>query len=362
MSVLKKLRNYCFYCGIEKEGYNAVKKDAYVSNFAVWRVIHVLMAAVFAALFVSSLVNEMMRVNLPFYLPAFLYSAGAAVAFFFLKKDSIIPQFIIYLSISLLFLFGCLITQTRPEYPAATFIAILLITPMFMIDKPYFMAIEMSVASAVFLVWMHAVKPSEVWALDLVNTLSFLAAGIVLHVVTNSIRIREFVLRREINRQRDTDDLTGLMNKGALTRAINGFLSGETRKGGVMFLLDIDGFKSINDTYGHDVGDDVIRRVGEVLGSMFGKDEAAGRFGGDEFIVFLKDELLPGDAEKTAADMVRLISEQVVLPDGDRKVAASIGIAVCSGNESNYSELFKKADVALYAAKADPVTRYRVSD
>ncbi len=360
MKVLRIVRNYCFYCGVEKDEYNAVKKDAYVSNFEVWRVLHFLMAAVFGALFISSLRYDLMKANTWLYLSAFVYSLLVIYLFFVLKKDSIIAQFLIYLSMSLLFLFGCVLSLKRPEIPAVTFIAFLLITPMIMIDKPFFMAIELSAASAVFLLWTHGVKPHDVWVIDLGNVISFTFVGIFLNVIANSLRIREFILSRKIRIQKDTDDLTGLKNKGALTREINQFLQDQSKGKGLLFMMDVDRFKSINDRYGHDVGDEVIRRLGGILGEMFTHGEVVGRFGGDEFITFIGNTDDQETACRLAGEIVRRVSEKVTLPDSSQSVSLSIGIAVYNGAEHNYSEIFKKADIALYEAKADPETRYHI--
>ena len=357
-TVLKTVRNYFGYCGIEKDEYNALKKDAYVSNFEVWRILHVLMAAVFAFLFIGSLFNELMKDNRLVYLLALVYSVIAVIYFFLAKKDSLIAQFIMYLSISLLFLFACFITQNKPDTPAITFIAFLLITPMFMIDKPFFMTIELCAASAVFLIWMYNVKTYDVWLLDMINVLIFTAVGIFLHIIANSIRIKEFVLRRTISIQKDMDEMTGLKNKGALTREINDYLADETTDKGIMILLDVDKFKLINDTFGHDVGDQVIQQIGSFLKDKFIDQAIAGRFGGDEFIVFLKDTDDPDTAYRIAGDIIKGVSESVVLPDQGRKVSASVGCAVYTGSEKNYSELLKKADIALYRSKADPINRF----
>ena len=358
MRLLRLLRNYFFYCGIEKEEYNALKKDAYVSNFLVWRVLHFLMAAVFGLLFIGSLRYELMKANNLLYLLSFLYSVIAIVLFYILKKDSIIAQLLIYLSISLLFLFGCILSLLRPDSQAVSFIAFLLVTPMFMIDKPFFMAFELSAASAVFLIWTKSVKPYGVWQIDCANVIAFTVIGIFLNVIANSIRIKEFVLTREINIQKDTDELTQLKNKGALTREINGFLADEASDRGILFMLDIDRFKAINDTYGHDTGDDVIRQMGSYLGGKFTDGEIVGRFGGDEFIIFIPNCNEADTADRIAGDIVKGIPESVVLPDGNQKVNLSVGVAIYNGQEKNYSEIFKKADTALYKAKADPDKRY----
>ena len=231
---------------------------------------------------------------------------------------------------------------------------------MIMIDKPFFMAIELSVASTVFLLWTYGVKPYDIWKIDCGNVIPYTVVGIFLNVIANSLRIKEFVLKREINMQKDLDDLTGLKNKGAMTREINQFLLDKSSDKGTLFVMDIDRFKSINDNYGHDVGDDVIRQFGKFLGEMFTNDEIVGRFGGDEFITFIKNADNPKIACQIADDIVKGVSKSVVLVDGSQKISMSIGMAIYHGEEKNYSELFKKADIALYDAKADTRTRYHL--
>ena len=90
MKGLKIICDYFLYCGIGKDEYNAVRKDAYVSNFILWRTLHVLMVVAFGFLFVSSLLNDLFKINRAFYLFAFVYSAIALCFFFILKKDSLI--------------------------------------------------------------------------------------------------------------------------------------------------------------------------------------------------------------------------------------------------------------------------------
>ena len=360
MKALRTIRNYLFYCGIERDEYNRIKEDAYISNFVVWRILHFFMAAVFAVLCLTALVNDLLKTNEIIYLAAFLYSASVIVFFFIFRKNSKVVQVLIYLSIFLLFLFGCFISKNNPVAPATTFIALLLITPMFIIGRPFFMAIELSAAATVFVVWMRSVKAYDVWMVDLINVIIFTIVGIFLGIIANAVRIREFVLTRKLNIQKDTDELTGLRNKSALTREINAFLADSATNRGVMFVLDVDRFKSINDTFGHDVGDSVIEQIGGVLRKMFVSDEIVGRFGGDEFIIFLKNTNDRDVAGRIAEDVCAGTSEQVSLPETGQKVRVSIGIALYGGAEISYTELFKKADTALYRAKSDPEHSIRV--
>ena len=353
MKVLGTIKNYCLYCGIEKEEYNKIKKSAYVSNFNVWRLIHILMTAVFSFLFIYSLVSDLLKPNLFFYMSAMVYSLLVTCLFLFvLKKDSIVSQFIIYLSISMLFLFGCLISSNKPDMPSTTFIAILLITPIFMIDKPYFMAIELIVASAVYFVWMYFVKDPNIWQIDIVNTSIFLVVSIFLHIISNSVRIKEFVLTRKIDIQKDTDGMTGLKNKSALTREINEFIEDKTKNKAIMMLIDIDKFKDINDTFGHDVGDIVLIQLAEFLSKKFVNGEVVGRWGGDEFIIFIKDEDDTEYARKVATQIVKGSANYISFPKQNGPISVSVGIAIYRGLANNYSDIFKKADIAMYKAKA----------
>ncbi len=353
MKVLKTIKKYFFYCGIDRDEFKAIKKDMYVSNFKVWRILHLFMAAFFTFFVIESCLDPFFTINLPFYLALLVYSVAASVLFFVLKKDSLIAQLLIYLSISLLFLVSAIVSQNHPEAPATAFIVLLIVTPMFMIDKPIFMSIELIAASSIFLVWMYNVKEYSVWHFDILNIIFYTVVGLFLHVVANSIRIREFVLTRKISIQKDTDDLTGIKNKGAVTREINRFLADESSDKGMLFLLDVDRFKSINDTYGHDVGDSVIRQLGEFLAQKFTSNEIVGRFGGDEFLIFVKDSDSREKASETAKEIIAGASDYIELPDKDRRISLSIGIAIYNGVETNYSEIFKKADTALYETKAD---------
>ena len=188
--------------------------------------------------------------------------------------------------------------------------------------------------------------------IDFTDVIIFTLVGIFLHIIANAIRISRL--------QKDMDDLTGIKNKGALTREINEFLADHTTNKGMLFIMDVDKFKSINDTLGHDIGDSVIKQIGAFLGEKFNDGNIAGRFGGDEFIVFIKDSNDAELASRTADEIVKGVYDTVFLPDHERKVSVSVGVARYFGLEKNYSELLKKADTALYRAKGDSNKRFYI--
>ena len=98
------------------------------------------------------------------------------------------------------------------------------------------------------------------------------------------------------------------------------------------------------------------------MGNNFKDDEIVGRFGGDEFIVFIKNNNDKKFACDLADKIAKGLSKTVLLPSKSKKVSTSIGIAIYNGEENTYSELFKKADIALYKAKADSKKRYFLYD
>jgi diguanylate cyclase (GGDEF)-like protein len=347
MKFFRKLRNYFCYCGIEKEEYNSIKKNAYISNFEVWRVLHFLMAAAFGVAFAISMFDQIMAINKIVYGVAFGYSILVISFFFFIKKDSLVAQLLIYLSISVLLLFGAFVSSNSKNLPAVSFIAFLLITPIFMIDKPYFIAIELVAASLIFNVWMYLVKPIEIWRVDLVNTIAFTIISIFIHIISSSLRIKEFVLIKKINLQKDIDDLTGLKNKSCLTREINAYIERDTEfKQGIFFVLDIDRFKEFNDTYGHDVGDEILKHVANIIkDQVYGRDYVI-RWGGEEFVVILVDYRI--DQAMALAEKLRSKIENS--NNGICPITISVGVYRYNKNET-YHQAISKADQALYKAK-----------
>lgn len=121
-----------------------------------------------------------------------------------------------------------------------------------------------------------------------------------------------------------------------------------------MLVMDLDFFKTINDTYGHATGDEVIREMGNIIRTCFRKTDIAGRMGGEEFAVVLKNASLE-DAKK-AAEKVREITARTKVVYGEHEISftVSIGVAALQGTDeiNDIEKILIKADDALYRAKA----------
>lgn len=165
-------------------------------------------------------------------------------------------------------------------------------------------------------------------------------------------------LRRDLAKARKeslTDSLTGLSNRKAFDSEIERIMS-ESEKENIPFsilMLDIDHFKTFNDSFGHQVGDQVLRLVAKCLtDGIKGKDIAA-RYGGEEFVIILPDtELAAGVA--VANNLRKIVANKDVVNrnTGERlaRITMSVGVAQFSGNE-NVEEIIARADAALYTAK-----------
>ncbi|PKM72156.1 MAG: hypothetical protein CVU91_10525 [Firmicutes bacterium HGW-Firmicutes-16] len=145
-----------------------------------------------------------------------------------------------------------------------------------------------------------------------------------------------------------TDIFTGLYNK-ATTETLIGE---EVGKGaGIMFLLDIDDFKSVNDRFGHEAGDCVLRYFSDLLINIFRKGDIVGRVGGDEFMIYIRDTADISIAKGKASEILKALKTGVDYENIRIIVTSSIGITVIDEKNYSFSEAYNQADSALYEAK-----------
>lgn len=172
-------------------------------------------------------------------------------------------------------------------------------------------------------------------------------------VVVNLILDRRVQYKeKELEEKAEIDGLTTLYNKIATEKYIQDYLKNEGKNvRSMLFIIDVDNFKNINDTKGHAFGDVVLSAIGRGLGSEFRVTDIVGRIGGDEFIVFLKN--IPNH-EIEVKEAERLVEFFHELQPGDyvkTKVTASIGAAIYPDDAQNFEVLYKAADQAVYHSK-----------
>lgn len=179
-------------------------------------------------------------------------------------------------------------------------------------------------------------------------------SGLVTHVLWVARNINEDMLRLEQSRKYfdlyKRDALTGLYNRYGFNECIEEMIRDDPTGGMALLMLDIDLFKRVNDTYGHQNGDIVLRNVAEMLRFIVGRDGIICRWGGEEFMV-----LLPAGKDASAiAERLRIAMEtmEIELPDARISITVSIGVCiVAKGATSTVEKLVYSTDKCLYAAK-----------
>lgn len=189
-------------------------------------------------------------------------------------------------------------------------------------------------------------KPHYLW-LRIYYKSIFDDRGRIVRVIGRSQNVEKTVKLREKAR---LDPLTKLLNKVEVQSRVEEILENEPDNTHVLFVIDIDNFKQINDTFGHTFGDTVISDVAETLKKQFRSDDVIGRVGGDEFLVFMKDVSIEKATIK-AQNLCEVTEKEYSGGNVVKYISTSIGIAVSGVDGYTYEELFKKADHAMYRAK-----------
>jgi diguanylate cyclase (GGDEF)-like protein len=154
------------------------------------------------------------------------------------------------------------------------------------------------------------------------------------------------------------DDLTGLPNRRLLNAVGPSMLRKATRY--AVLVLDLNGFKPVNDRYGHAVGDEVLRTVGRRLSGCLVGDLAV-RLSGDEFAAILTESSLAGvchDWLTLVGAISQAVAEPMTIDGNELAVTASIGVATGSGEPATMAELVRRADLAMYRAKTNRYCSY----
>ncbi|TVV71169.1 EAL domain-containing protein [Sphingomonas solaris] len=160
---------------------------------------------------------------------------------------------------------------------------------------------------------------------------------------------------REISTLAKSDALTGLPNRTVMNQTLDAALVpvGDRVKPCAVFLLDLDRFKSVNDTLGHPVGDALLRQVAERLRQAIGDGGQVGRLGGDEFKMVLPDMCDRTRLATLARHVIERLSMPYMIEGHHVSIGASLGVAVAPEDGTTAEALIRNADLALYAAKAD---------
>ena len=195
---------------------------------------------------------------------------------------------------------------------------------------------------------VHAGQADQHWPV-LAVTISVII-GLALNIYFLVLRIHNYRSQRELATMAYKDGLTGLNNRRMFTQSAR-ILQRTAHTSAYFLMIDIDDFKQINDVYGHDVGDEVLKKIADVIAGLCG-EHLCGRLGGEEFAIIYLGEKTAACA--FAAQLVDSV-EAAFVPE--RKVSVSIGMAEML-QETDLSHSYRRADESLYQAKKSGKNRY----
>ncbi|HEX5688824.1 MAG TPA: diguanylate cyclase, partial [Roseiflexaceae bacterium] len=174
-----------------------------------------------------------------------------------------------------------------------------------------------------------------------------------------SFVVRDITRRRNAQRHIEQlatrDPLTGLLNRGMLTEQMNLAIARATRAGNrfALMFVDLDNFKSVNDTLGHVAGDALLNSIASRLTDCIREVDIVARWGGDEFVVLLADVDSAASVTPVAERMLKTVTAPLNLLGHHAQTSASIGICIYPEDGADTGTLMKHADIAMYQAKAE---------
>ncbi|GAA1641142.1 putative bifunctional diguanylate cyclase/phosphodiesterase [Actinoplanes couchii] len=182
-------------------------------------------------------------------------------------------------------------------------------------------------------------------------------------LLTGLVIARQMYVLRENQDLAVTDPLTGLANRTRITERVAALVAQPARAGrcSAVLLIDLDRFKPINDTYGHEAGDTVLQAAAVALRAGIRSGDTAGRLGGDEFAVILRDLPDVAAVERVTQRLAEALRTPVILGDLVLSVEASIGVAIHDADSKvDGDQLVRQADLAMYTAKRSGRSRYQL--
>ena len=278
----------------------------------------------------------------------------------------------VYLSVLILLLYGIETSIAKPYMSATMFPLLVALVAMAYIDNMLRMMLVLAGFSGVFLLASYSQKAISIAYADSYNILITMLLAAALHYTFQNTRINQFVLyyknlqnQRELEVRSSFDALTSLLNRGRFFSMADKVMREAGNEYMALCLLDLDGFKQINDQLGHQMGDKAIQIAGTTILNVMGIDEAdkwsfpervmrdkgsfAGRLGGDEFIILIRGRNGRSEVEDILGEVLKNLN--AVQFEKLNGLQASFGVTQLTGEDDDIDSAYTRADEALYASK-----------
>ena len=278
----------------------------------------------------------------------------------------------VYISMALMLSYGIICSVSQPYMPATMFLLVLVLVSLSYIDLMFLMLLIIIAATSVFIVTSFQYKTFSIAYNDVYNASVVLTIAIGLHYMFQRTKMQQFVLyqrdqriQRELEVKSSFDSLTSLLTRGRFFSIAEEVLRGYDGEEMYLCLLDLDGFKDINDKLGHQMGDKAIQLAGKTIQDVLKIDESekwsfpervlrekgnfAGRLGGDEFIAFIRGCSSKDEVFNLIQELLHSLNR--VSFSKLSGLSSSIGVTVLKETDLDIDRAYKRADIALYKSK-----------
>lgn len=270
----------------------------------------------------------------------------------------------------ILYTFGIVESASDPRFVATAILVIFLLCAILFSDNMLMEIVISSIVLLIFLYTSYMSKSSLRFHGDAVNGITFCFVSLVIHYIYLRVSMKNMLVRYDLAKMKDElymkanfDTLSNLLGRGPFWLLTEKLLKQDHQLMAAC-IFDIDNFKNINDTYGHEKGDDVIRYLGEITQKLLKTEhlprtdylnllqkesyDYACRFGGDEFFIIFRHPITQSQIEKRVQELLDA-SHQYQL--GSDHLHISIGVSLIKPGETDFQQIYQRADNNLYHAK-----------
>lgn len=285
----KKVFNAIFYGGLSKENYIAVQDDVFAYNRKMVIFYSLFASCIFLILaLLTSLTNITITKNKILYMIATVaFALVAVINRLFSKKHHFILGLSEYFCVISFFSVGIVLAVNSAYDVTASYMVLLFAVPMLMVLRPFTISMVIILTNIIYILLMYKLEPTELFHKNLINAIIY---GTTSVMVSTSIIIMKFKKHEAdyLNKQLlYKDQLTGLLNRHAYNDLLKSYTKKPIEPDFVYFSMDLNGLKTVNDTYGHIAGDDFIISSALCIKNAFEPYDQIFRIGGDEFVALL---------------------------------------------------------------------------
>ena len=287
------------------------------------------------------------------FLPALLICFAASLIYYRGHRNGGKGASLLCILLSIILLtFSVLLDTIGSAGAPAIFVPMMYVIVPVVFTLPFHISYGMiAITEIAYAFMLSTYKNNMTGRYDLFGSIVALACSLIIANIITMLRVRDYMLQAEYKYRSMTDGLTNILNKEAIFDALRKYFQAyNPHTTCALIIMDLDNFKTLNDTKGHAAGDVLLREIGRLLTETFRRLDIIGRFGGDEFVILLKgtaDPLLIRNKYTTIQERLKqLTQEQLDIP-----VTASFGSVYAEDQTVDTHLLFQQADTALYEAK-----------